>query len=246
MKHYVRNHAVNPINPTRRIAGLDIAPDQQRGIADDAFTGRYVNLLTTLGDIGKRARLGVSINGDDRTGRFTFDVLPRQDRTASQDTNMPLVMRLQNAGMTGTATSEEAGQSRNVFYCSRAGDQFAWETLTQTYWLDDTPTTGYARREESLSISVYDAGDQYEELKINAKKEMERYRPALSVTCDMPARMEYGRDYELGDYATVVDTEAGIRADMEIVDVQITDQDQAKVTVTFGEPVISRIDKIKR
>lgn len=247
MKHYVNNHAVYPMNSSRKIQGLTIAPDLGRGIEDDAYHARYVELLKTLGEIGKRANLGMRITGNERTEEFIFDVIPRRDRTASQTENMPLILEMSRRNIDSLTYVNEVSDSGNVFYCSRAGDQYEWETLTQTYFLDDQEQTGYKRREKSLSISVYEEGDQYEQLEINSKKEMENYRPAESLSCVISRRLVYGKDYIIGDYVTVIDKETGIQTDMEITLVDTIERENGTDYVaTFGTPQLTRVDAIRR
>lgn len=246
IKHYVEKHAVNPANQNRKIPLLTIAGDQNRGIQDDAYMARYVNLMDTIGIIGKRGGLGVKITGNE-TGSFVFDVADKVDKTISQSVRKPLILEVSKRTLESSSFSEEFGQSNNVFYCSRAGDEYEWETLTQTYFMDEGEPCGFDRRETSLSISVYDEGNQYQQLEINARKEMEKYRPARSITCAMSRRLLYGKDYSIGDVATVIDREAGMTADMEITAVDtIVSAETTTYTATFGEPVISVFQKIER
>ena len=246
MKHYVINHAAEPLNPNRKIHGLVVAEDLGRGIEDDAYHARYVNLLETLAEIGKRANLGIIINGNERTGNFAFDVIPRRDRTASQTERAPLILEMVRHNIDSLNYTSETGNSGNTFYCSRAGDQYEWETLTQTYFLD-TEQTGFKRREKSLSISVYEDGNQYEQLEVNARKEMENYRPAESLTCTMCRRLIYGKDYLVGDYVTVIDKESGVMTDMEITAVDtVVNESGINYVATFGNQQLTRFDQIKR
>lgn len=250
MKHYVEAHAVDPRNHARKIPGLIIAEDKGRGVADDAYMARYVNLLDTLEAIGRRGKLGFSITGNEKTGRFLFDVSSRTDRSIEQTQNKPLILEISRGNVAQQVFNEDFKQSGNVFYCSRAGSEYEWETLTQTYFMDgEIEPYGISRREQALSISV-DAsggGNQYEELEKNARKEMEAYKAAQSATCTMSRNMTYGKDYRLGDYATVIDRRAGITANMEIEEVEtVTTEMTVDRMVTFGNAQLSKMDKIRR
>ena len=247
IKHYVTAHAVEPRNPARKIYGLRVAADNKRGIQDDAYHARYVELCETISEIGRAAGLGMVITGNERTGEFVFDVIGQTDRTARQKSRKPLILQVERSNVSRVAFAEEYSGSGNVFYCSRSGDQYAWETLTQTYHMDDAETTGYARREKSLSISVYEDGNQYEQLRSNAKKEMEGYRPSKSFDCEISPRLQYGVDYHLGDMATVIDTTIGSAADMEIVSVTMSESGRSTTwQAEFGTQKMTRFDAIKR
>lgn len=248
IKHYVLKHLVAPVNGARRLRGLKCAPDLGRGEADDAYMARYANLLETVELIGRRANLGFHISGDERTGTFLFDVHERVDRTIQQSNNPPLTLEISRNNIATQVYAQDYKQSGNVFYCSRAGDQYEWETLTQTYYLDaGEEPTGYSRREKALSISVDSDSNQYQELEKNARKEMEPYRAAESLTCTMSRGMVYGVDYQVGDYATVIDRRTGTTADMELeaVDTIVTGT-TVDYVATFGKQQLSRIDKLGR
>ena len=144
--------------------------------------------------------------------------------------------------------TQDYKQSGNVFYCSRAGDQYEWETLTQTYFLDgSSEPAGQSRREQALSISVDADGNQYQELEKNARKEMESYRAVETITCTMSRNLQYGVDYQVGDYATVIDRRTGMTADMELeaVDTVVTET-TIDYVATFGQPQLTRLEKLQR
>lgn len=248
MKHYVERHASNPDNPARRIPALICATDQERGLSEDAYLARYVNLLDTVESIGRRAHLGCYIDGDEYTGTFRFEVRPRRDRTARQSDNPPLLLEIARNNVASQTYTQDYKQSGNVFYCSRAGDQYEWETLTQTYFLDgSSEPSGQSRREQALSISVDADGNQYQELEKNARKEMESYRAVESITCTMSRNLQYGVDYQVGDYATVIDRRTGMTADMELeaVDTVVTET-TVDYVATFGQPQLTRLEKLQR
>lgn len=247
IKHYVNNHAVNPKNPARKFGMLKIAPDKGRGIEDDAYYARYVNLLDTAVTIGKRANLGITITGSEKTMNLIFDVAERVDRTYMQGKNRPLILDVSNHNVDAMSYTEDQSQSGNVFYCSRSGDEYEWETLTQTYFQTDNEPVGLARREKSLSISVYEDGDQYEQLEKNARKEMTKYLPAESLTCTMSRNLIYGKDYNVGDYVTLRYVDIGMVSNMEIVSVDVViDSETTSYVAEFGEPQLNRFQKIAR
>lgn len=247
IKHYVNNHAVNPKNPARKFGMLKIAADEGRGIKDDAYYARYVNLLDTVSAVGKRANLGITISGSEKTMDLTFDVAARVDRTYLQDKNRPLILDVSNHNVDAMSFIEDQNQSGNVFYCSRSGDEYEWETLTQTYFQTEQEPIGIGRREKSLSISVYENGDQYAQLEKNARKEMTKYLPAESLICSMSRNLTYGKDYAIGDYVTLRYTDIGVISNMEIVSVDIVvDSETTNYIAEFGEPQLNRFEKIER
>ena len=90
-------------------------------------------------------------------------------------------------------------------------------------------------------------GNQYQELEKNARKEMESYRAVESITCTMSRNLQYGVDYQVGDYATVIDRRTGMTADMELeaVDTVVTET-TIDYVATFGQPQLTRLEKLQR
>lgn len=249
VKHYVAACAVSPINPARIIRGLTIADDQGRGIADDAYSARYVNLWDTIASIGKLASLSPVVTADIDRQRLVFDVAANRNRTVDQQVYKPLILQMERHNLLSCDYTYDTSAAANVFYASRAGDQYAWETLTQTYWSTEDEPKGLDRRECWLSVSVYtDTGNQYEQLGKNARKAMTDYKTAESLTAAISPSMTFGRDYQVGDVATVIDKMAGVRMDAEITTVTVQDDTSGKrtATATFGDGKTSRFDKIAR
>lgn len=244
MKRAVEKHAVSPRNGKRAIPGLSIAYDAQRGIANDAYLYRYAYLDEAVIAMGKRANLGIKIDGYP-SGNYVFDVIPRLDRTVTQTERPPLILDVRRHTADTAEYSDDASASANTFFCTRSDSAEVWEKLTQTYFLEDAEPQGLDRREMALTISVPDGDNPYEQMEITARKEMENYRPAQTLTCTMSRRLEYRTDYSLGDYCTVV--VGGYAADMEIVSVTTTeDEGGRRYTATFGEQAPTKWDLLSR
>lgn len=249
IKHYVAACAVTPTNPARIIRGLTIADDRGRGTADDAYAARYENLWDTIAKIGKLASLAPIVTADIAHQRLVFDVAPSRDRTADQRSYKPLILQIERHNLLSSDYAYDTSTSANVFYASRAGDQYAWETLTQTYWAADDEPQGLDRRECWLSVSVYtDSGNQYDQLRRNAEKAMADYKVTEGVTATLAPALVLGTDYQLGDAATVIEPIAGVRMDAEITEVTIQDDANGArtATATFGDGKLTRFDRIDR
>ena len=163
IKHYLERHIVSPVNPARRISCVGIAADLGRGIADDAYHARYANLLETVCSIGRAAQLDLRAEIDPATRLLVYDVYATVDRTATG--NMPLILRMGDGRLGELTETSSVKSAANVFYASRAGDKYAYETLTQTYFSEASEPAGIGRREISISVSVTQSTGQYEEMR---------------------------------------------------------------------------------
>lgn len=248
MKYAVQKHMVNPAEEARKIYGLEIARDLQRGNAEDAYMYRYVPLNTVIFTVGKAAKLGAKIIGNPNKCRFVFDVIPQTDRTVGQSKNMPLILQVSRGNLESSAYTYDESDSYNTFYCIRSDSSEEWEQFVQTYCLDNNKKIGLQRCETSLTISVdSDSDDEYFEFEAMSKKEMEKYRPIENLKAVMSRKLQYRKDYALGDVATVILAFAGIKADMEIISVETTTTESNTVCVaTFGEEKISKFKLLQR
>ena len=244
IKHYLDRHLVSPVNPARRIPCVRIAEDRNRGIQDDAYHARYVNLMETVNAIGKAARLSVCAGIDPAAGAVVLDVEGTNDRTAGGSS--PLLLRMGDGRLDEMTETSYVRSAANVFYASRAGDRYAYETLTQTYFSREQEPEGLERMETSISVSVTQDAGQYAEMRENAEKVMPDYAPKRAVTCGMAAHLIFGEDYNVGDVVCIA-ADGGTIYEAEITAVEITESGQSRaVSVTIGDPVETRFDRIKR
>ena len=76
---------------------------------------------------------------------------------------------------------------------------------------------------------------------------MTKYLPAESLICSMSRNLTYGKDYAIGDYVTLRNTDIGVISNMEIVSVDIVvDSETTNYIAEFGEPQLNRFEKIER
>lgn len=247
MKHYVQNHAVTPVNPARVLPCVEIAVDRKRGIADDAYHARYVELQDTVCAIGKAAQLALIGRVDATRGKLVFDVEGQTDRTIRQSERPPLLLRVGDGRVDRLSIAKDVQGAANVFYCSRAGDRYAYETLTQTYFAEAKEPSGLKRREVALAISTSGDGNQYEEMRQNAAKLMPDYAEHRNAECVVAPTLVFGRDYTIGEVASIVDPRGGDVYNAEITAVTVSESEAARqVSVTFGEPQLTRFAALER
>lgn len=247
IKAAVLKHAVEPVNIERKIFGLSVADDMKRGIEDDAYLFRYTYLDEGIKTIGQRANIGWDITGSATRCDFVFEIIPQVDCTVNQTKNKPIILQVLRHTLKASSYTEDESESSNAFYCTRSDDNEVWDKLTMLWYLDEKKKTGYQRKERALDISVdSDADDPYSEFITLSYQEMEAYRAAENMVCEMPDNMIYGVDYKLG-YLCTVRSSNGIQADMEITSVKTNVSDASQTqTATFGTPKITRFKVLER
>lgn len=251
MKHYVAGNMYNPAQPSRILYGLEIAADLQRGVPDDKYMSRHQVLSDVLSALGEASGLGYDIIPDLQRHKLCFDVVAGADHTAGQSDRMRVIFDVQRKTALSQQYQHSTGDSRNLFYTTMDGSEFADETLTVTYTREgeDEPV-GICRREQHLSISADTPveGDEYNELKRLALIEAESYRPAESFTCELgQGPYIYRKDYAVGDLVTVRNQEWGVTMDARLTEMQTNyNSNGISYTATFGTAPLNVVGRLKR
>ena len=251
MKHFVAANLLNPAQPSRVLYGLELAPDLGRGTPDDRYLSRHEMLSDVLCALGEASGLGYSITPDLTRHKFVFDVTEGADHTAQQSERKRVILDVRRKTALSQQYRYAAGDSRNLFYTTLAGSEFADEALTVTYVREgEEEPAGIRRRETHLSISADTpiAGEEYNELRRLALLDAERYRAAESFTVELaPGPNVYRRDYKGGDLVTVQNQDWGVTMDARLTEMQ-TNCSAGGVTysATFGTAPLNVVGRLRR
>lgn len=251
MKHFVEANLCNPAQPLRMLYALEIAHDKGRGLAEDKYMSRHEKLSEVLEALGEAAELGWDIVPDLNRQCFIFDVIPGEDHTAGQSERKRVILDVRRKTALSQTYQYNAGDSRNVFYTTMSGSEFADEALTVTYIREGEPeAAGIRRRESHLEVSVNTpvAGEEYNELKRLALIEAEKYRPAESFTVALGSGPHiYGRDFRLGDRVTVRNQDWGITMDARLTEMETTySAEGVSLAATFGTAPLNVFGRLSR
>lgn len=251
MKHFVSAN-LGPAAPANRaVCGLELAPDLGRGVAGDKYMSRHEVLSDVLAALGEAAELGYDIVPDLARHKLVFDVAEGLDHTAGQSSRKRVIFEIARKTVLSQAYRRNTSDSRNLFYTTMAGSEFADEALTVTYIRDgeDEPV-GIRRREKHLDVSADTpvAGDEYNELKRLALIEAEAFRSAESFTCELAeGPYVYRTDYRVGDLVTVRNKEWGVTMNARLTEME-TEYGSGGVrhTATFGTAPLNVFGRLKR
>lgn len=251
MKHFVAANLFNPAQPGRILCGLDIAPDQGRGLPEDKYLSRHQILSDVLAALGEGAGLGYDIVPDLERHRLVFDVTQGEDHTAGQSARKRVILDVARKTALSQRYEYSAGDSRNLFYTTLAGAELADEALTVTYMREgEAEPVGIRRREAHLSLSASTpaAGEEYNELRRLALLEAEGWKPAECFTVELaPGPYVYRRDFQVGDLVTVRNQAWGIAMDARLTEMQ-TAYTSAGVALsaTFGTAPLNLAGRLRR
>lgn len=251
MKHFVSANLAQPQQAGRGVFGLEIAPDLGRGRAQDRYMSRHEVLADVLKALGEAAGLGYDIVPDLERQRFVFDVVEGADHTAGQSARGRVVFELSRKTALSLRYRHSAADSRNVFYTTMAGAQFADEALTIAYLREgENEPSGLLRREKHLEVSANtpQAGSEYEELRRLALLEAEEFKSARSFTCELAqGPYAYRRDFRVGDLVTVRNREWGVSMDARLTAMESRyDAGGAAYSATFGDAPLNVVGRLQR
>lgn len=249
MKYFVAN---NMSSGKRAIYGLAIAADRGQGEIDDKYMTRHDNLSDVLKALGEAAGVGYDIVPSLTSSRLTFDIISGANRSGAQSLLPPVVFSVPRKTIESISYSYKTSNSKNVFYTTMSGAEYADEALTMMYCREDEKQTpnGLERVEMHMTVNADTPvdGGEYDELQRLALIQAEGYRPTESFTCDVSdSRHRFGEDYFLGDIVTVQDKEWGISTDAPVT-AMVTNYTSSGIvrTATFGTTVLNVFGLLKR
>jgi len=122
MKHYVQNNFIDPVDPSRRLPMLEIAPVLNRG-SQIKWESRYKNVAEELENIGQIGNLGWTVYADIPGRKFIFDVVEGMDLTQENaDGNHPVFFSPDFSTVESQNFVNSDQELRNVGYVGGQGE----------------------------------------------------------------------------------------------------------------------------
>ena len=241
IKYYADAHMVSPEDPLRQFPGLVIAPNEQRG-PTIRWSSRFEPLTTVYKSIGEQTGMGYEVRLDLANELFVFDVIAGRDRTGAS--TKPVVFASEWGNVSGMSYTDDIGNYANTGYAGGAGEDEG--RLIQTVYEDDTPRSGWDRRETWLDCGSVDMLD---DLAYEGKYRLKDKTRVSSLSGDVipGGTFKYELDWDLGDYVTAKSRAIGVMADDFITSVKETyEQGKLEAKPTFGKRPKSFLYNIKQ
>lgn len=235
IKHYVDMNCINPVDTSRKIKGLVLGPNLERG-ANIKWQSRYKNLLVEAEAIGKSGGIGWFIYIDHKAKQLIFDVETGKDRTASQNINSRVIFSSDFNNIANTIHKSSSINYRNVGYVGGQGEGSEREIQIVTKGNYE----GSKRREVFI-----DARDVSESsgLQDRGLAKLSQYDYILNTESTITNKnLLYERDWNLGDIATVKNNFG--TNDLRITEVREIYEGNLIVEITVGNVEGTVLDKI--
>ncbi len=233
VKHYVAANCAESTDADRNFPGFETAPDQGRGLVNDAASPRLSRVSDVVNDIlgaaGMGYRIYPSLHRVDKPA-IVFEVYEEVNRTDEQSENPRVIFSYGHKNITEMTRETGVTADRNTFYCEYDGGyvtRYDKKSAEQA-----AKYSGYGRREEFLSLSC-----ELAEVEVYAEHEVaDRYRETDSLEIVAGNPLDYGRVYNVGDIATVYDRDRGVKLNSVISAAEIKKTaTEYSVNITLGD-----------
>lgn len=198
------------------------------------------NLCDELRALSEQSGLGwdIALSG----GAMIFKVLAGLDRTREQDENAWAIFSRGYENISSPQYEEDAREIKNVVLVTA---EIKSSELTETVG----ESTGYLRRETTVSVSGVDKDEGGNELTQEQSKALMRTRGETELAANVLAQsfsggvapvgnLVYREDYDLGDVVTCLDERWGVASSARITEVkEIYEKKGLTLSLTFGKSV---------
>lgn len=215
------------------------------------------SVYEALYELAQGNELGFSIDFSPSNKRLIFRVYEGQDRSSSQSGNDPVVFSDSTDDILSSSYYMNAEDYKNVALVAGEGEGTA-RRMVDT---GDVFSKGLSRYElyvdaRDIQSSGEEDGKQWEMsereyadvLSQRGSEKLAECPITESFECQIRTygtQYEYGKDYELGDIVTVVDTVLGIEVKARITEVEEDYSDKYEIVFTFGYSYPTLMQKIK-
>lgn len=256
MLHYVANNATTPVDVSRKIPDLVLAPNQHRG-ETVSWNSRYKNLAEELAEIGTLAGMGWNVEIDLEAKKYVFRVLEGLNRTSEQTVNPPATFSPEFGTLQQLQYVESDLDYQNVAIVAGQGegvDRRIIEVGTQNgfdryeLFVDARDIEEETQPEEGNPVPRPPAEIEADLVNRGNQKLAEHEQEIYLEGQTLPkSRLIYGVDYDLGDMVTLQNKEWGVTLDARITEVkEIYEPGNIGLELTFDNRRPTPISKIKQ
>lgn len=249
---FIAKFAINPKFAGNKIPGLRLGIPEVRG-SQISVQATGDNLMAKIDEILMPEEISWDVVLDYLQSELVVRIWQGNDRTEGQTENSWATFSkdYENLDQLDYIRSDEA--YRNFAYVAGAGEG------KDRVFVEVDQTNGEPRRE--LFVDARDLqpkdddgnaiadGSYREMLRQRGLESLSEYprQQEISGIADVGSNLIYRVDFDLGDRVTFVDHRHGIQAERRIVEVlEVYEQSGQQIQFSFGEDVLSFIQKIKR
>lgn len=196
IKHYIKNNCITPVDESRKILNLIIAPNKGRG-GNIKWQSRYKNLTSEVESIARGAGIGWFIYIDQKEKKFIFDVEIGINRSESQDENSRVVFSSNFDNISKAVHKSGSLSYKNIGYVGGQGEGIEREIVE----VRKSNSSGLERREIFIDARDISESGNLEDRGLTKLSEYDYVVNTESTVLNN--NLEYERDWNIGDLVTV-------------------------------------------
>ena len=237
MYELAKRNAITSTTANRNFEKLIASSSQGRG-AKLAFETRYKVLSDELTSISKNSKLGWCIKFDFRNKKFIFEVLEGVNRTVNQQDNPPMIFSRKYDNVLEREYTKDTSDYKTTAIVAGQGEGSAREIV-----IVNDNLSGLNRKELFVDARDVEANIN---LTDRGKSKLAENTIIESFECNIDTET-YKKDWDLGDFITILDDDIGVIIDTQIVEVrEIYEDGILSVEPVFGESISKFRDKFKQ
>lgn len=237
MYELAKRNAITSTTANRNFEKLIASSSQGRGVKL-AFETRYKVLSDELTSIAKNSKLGWCIKFDFRNKKFIFEVLEGVNRTVNQQDNPPMIFSRRYDNVLEREYTKDTSDYKTTAIVAGQGEGSAREIV-----IVNDNLSGLNRKE--LFVDARDV-EVNTNLTDRGKSKLAENTIIESFECNIDTET-YKKDWDLGDFITILDDDIGVIIDTQIVEVRETYEDGIlSVEPVFGESISQFRDRFKQ
>jgi hypothetical protein len=230
VRSLVTANVINPQDASRSQYSIILGLDNGYGSATIARS-RYKNLADEIVSVLSPEGLGWRIDIDLAARKFVFKVIKGVNRTAAQSVNPRVLFGTKYGNMSKFEKVKDRLSSRSVAFVGGTGDG-------KDRLISKVTDTNSVRKKE-IFIDARNINNAPELIE-KGKQSLSQYGEVSSFTFEtLNRQFEYGIDWDLGDYVTIV-SEDGTSDDRQAIKVtEYLERNSVRVVPEFGTPEIT-------
>jgi len=247
MYDIVNRFAVNPAT-NRRIPRLHLASGGSLpGTHEAEYLGEEIS--EALQDLAFVGDLGYYMEFDHEGKKHVFNIYQGRDLTHGNGIYPPAIFSDNYGNLTQSIIIDDWTQFKNVAYVGgeiKEGRQRVFVELGNTSGLDrremfiDASSLQSEYRDDKGNDIVLTPAEYRRVLEHFGWKELSEYNKRMTYIGEIGNLDDWGTRYYLGDKVTCISNDYGLRVDGRIISyTEVTENNQKKLAVTFGEPEIT-------
>jgi len=236
MKRFVNNNAITT-TLERIIPNLSLAPNFNRG-SSFYYQTRFKNLADEIEKLSVASGLGWEILFEGTS--YVYDVVEGRDLTITQNIHPPVIFSAEFDNVKSQKVIESTIDYKNVAIVAGKGEGSAREVVIIG------SASGLSRNEIYIDARDIEEGGN---LLDRGQQKLAEYSRVESFETSVLTYgpFIYGTDWRLGDVVTVQNTKKTRTAHVRVTEVvEIIEKDGYQLDATFGQPLPTIIEKIKR